>query len=83
MTTYETTDLSLAAALKSEFRIPFPEIRLDGRLSTFVFSVDPGLAQEAATRFYNDELQISARRYAQDLRDLKALIFRTKEVQGR
>ncbi len=83
MATYETTDLSLAAAIKSELRLPFPEIRLDGRLSTFVFSVESQLAQQVATRFYNDDLQISARRYAQDLRDLKALIFRAKESQGR
>lgn len=79
--TYHTSDLALAACLKAVLRLPFPTIRVDGRLSTFIFEVDPVEAQSVADDFYNDRLSVPARRYAQDLRDLKALIFREKEAR--
>lgn len=83
MATFETTDLYCAAALKTFLQLPFPAIRVGGRLSNFIFEVDPIRAERASASFYNDSLSIPARRYAQDLRDLKALIFRAKEDQGR
>ena len=82
-TTYETTDLYCASALKTALNLPFPEIEADGRFSTFRFTtVDPARVQAIADQFYNDTLHVPARRYAQDLRDLKALIFQARE-QGR
>ena len=83
MATYSTNDLYLASAIKTSLRLPFPEIHVEGRLSSFIFRVDPNQAQQIATRFYNDELTVLARRYAQDLRDLKSLIFRAKEGMAR
>ena len=77
---FETTDLYFASALKTFLQLPFPEIEANGRFSTFRFvTVDSVKAQAIADQFYNDTLQVPARRYAQDIRDLKALIFRAKE----
>ena len=81
MQVYQTTDLYLAAALKTALGLPFPDIQAEGRFSTFIFQVDPAQAQQAAERFYADTLTVPARRYAQDIRDLKTLIFQTREGQ--
>ena len=82
MTSYETTDLYLAGALKTALRLPFPNIRFSGRLSAFAFQIDPIKAQRVAVEFYNDSLHVPARRYAQDLRDLKMLICQHREKSG-
>ena len=74
MANYSTTDLYLAAALKVALTLPLPTIRASGRLSTFVFEVDPSQAQRIAAEFYGDSLDVPARRYALDLRDLKGLV---------
>lgn len=79
MMNYETTDLYLAGALKTALRLPFPSIRISGRFSSFAFQVDPTEAQRVAVQFYNDSLRVPARRYAQDLRDLKSLICQRRE----
>ena len=84
MAIFETTDLYCASSLKTTLGLPFPEIEATGRFSTFRFTiVDPAKAQAVADQFYNDTLQVSARRYAQDIRDLKALIHQAREVRGR
>ena len=83
MASYETTDLYLAGALKTALRLPFPEIRLNSRLSAFAFQIDPTEAQRVAAEFYNDSLHVPARRYSQDLRDLKGLIFQAREGRGK
>lgn len=74
MANYSTTDLYFAAALKVVLNLPPPLIRATGRLSTFVFEVDPNQAQRIAAEFYGDSLGVPARRYALDLRDLKGLV---------
>jgi len=74
MASYTTTDLYFAAALKVALNLPPPFIRASGRLSTFVFDVDPSQAQHVAGEFYGDALLVPARRYASDLRDLKGLV---------
>ena len=78
-TSFETSDLYAAAAVKSILHLPFPDILLTGRLSTFVFAVEPTEAQRVVNEFYNDSLHVPARRYAQDLRDLKTLICQRRE----
>ena len=81
---FETTDLYCASALKTFLQLPFPEIEVNGRFSIFRFTtIDSVKAQAIADQFYNDTLHVQARRYAQDIRDLKALIFRAKESSGR
>ena len=74
MASYTTTDLYLAACLKVVLNLPLPSIRATGRLSTFVFDVEPSEAQRIAAEFYGDSLHVPARRYALDLRDLKGLV---------
>jgi len=74
MASYATTDLYLAACLKVVLNLPLPAIHASGRLSTFVFEVDPSHAQRIAAEFYGDSLRVPARRYALDLRDLKGLV---------
>ena len=71
---FSTTDLYLAGAIKLVLNLPPPTIRPSGRLSTFVFEVDPSQAQRIAAEFYGDSLHVPARRYALDLRDLKGLV---------
>ena len=71
---YSTTDLYLAACLKVALNLPPPTIRPNGRMSTFIFDVDPSQAERIAAQFYGDALSIPARRYALDLRDLKGLV---------
>ena len=83
MTSYETSDLYLAGAIKTALRLPFPDIRLNGRLAAFCYRVDLAKAQRIAAEFYNDSLCVPARRYGQDLRDLKSLIFQAREGKGR
>ena len=83
MASYETTDLYAAGALKTALRLSFPNIRLNGRLSTFVFDVEPAEAQRVVAEFYNDSLRIPAREYGAVLRDLKSLIFQAREGRGR
>ncbi len=77
MSTYRTSDLALAAALKTTLRRS-PAVELTSRFAEFVFSVDPSDAQPIADRFYTDELTVPARRFAQDMRDLKSLIFQAR-----
>lgn len=74
-TAFSTTDLYLAAAVKSALRLPFPLVKINGRLSAFVFNVDATDAQHVVDSFYNDALQLPVRQFSQDLKDLKALIF--------
>ena len=71
---YATTDLYLAACLKTVLNLPLPVIHANGRLSTFVFEVDSIEAQRIAAEFYTDAISVHARRYSQDLRDLKGLL---------
>ena len=80
MASYATTDLYFAAALKVVLTLPPPAIRPTGRLSTFVFEVDPSEAQRIAAEFYGDSLCVPARRYALDLRDLKGLVCQLRGV---
>ena len=80
---YETTDLGLAAALKCALHLAFPEVRPNGNLSRFIFNLDSQKLEETVATFYDDTLMVPARRYAQDLRDLKSLIFAARGGQGR
>ena len=80
---YETSDLYAAGALKVALRLSFPIIRLNGRMSAFVFEVEPTEAQRVVTEFYNDSLHVPARQYGAVLRDLKSLIFQAREGRGR
>jgi len=81
MASYATTDLYLAACLKAVLNLPIPTIRASGRLSTFVFEVDPIQAQRLASEFYSDSLHVPARRYALDLRDLKGLVCQLRGMK--
>lgn len=80
--TYTTTDLAVAAALKASLHI-LPDVRVRGRLCEFVFPLDSAKAQEVVHAFYDDRLTLPVRRFAQDLRDLRALVADAKEAQGR
>ena len=71
---FATTDLALAAALRTLLSVN-PTIHITDRLAEFRFRVDPQEAQRVADRYYGDHLSVNPRRYSQDLRDLKALIF--------
>ena len=81
MTTFETTDLYLACALKMALHLPFPEIQPNGRFSTFRFHVDPTEAQRVAEKFYNSALPLDAREFSMTLRDLKALLLQKRGVK--
>ena len=78
MTGFKTTDLSLAAAVRTILRHS-PSVRINGRLAEFAFQVDSTQAQQVADRYYSDDLSANLRTYAQDLRDLKSLIFAARE----
>lgn len=82
MDTYRTTDLNLASALKTVLRRN-PSVQLNGRLAEFIFQVDSTEAQKVADSYYADSLSANLRTYAQDLRDLKALIYQVRDGQGR
>ncbi len=82
-TTFETTDLYLACALKTALRLPFPEIQPNGRFSTFRFQVDPTEAQRVAAEFYNGLLRLDAREFSLTLRELKGLLCQTREPKRR
>lgn len=79
---FRTSDLSLAAALKTTLR-QNPTVQINGRLAEFVFPAEAQEAQRIADQFYSDALTANLRSYAQDLRDLKSLIFAAREAQGR
>ncbi len=76
---FTTSDLYAAAALKAALNLPFPDILLQGRMSAFVFAVEPKEAQKILDQFYNDSLQIPAREYGQNLRDLKTMICQRRD----
>ena len=78
---FETTDLYLASALKTALRLPFPEIHLNDRFSTFRFQVNPAEAQRVAEEFYNSTLRLDAREFSFTLRDLKALLCQKRGVK--
>jgi hypothetical protein len=82
-TTFETTDLYLACALKTALRLPFPEIQPSGRFSTFRFHVDPTEAQRVSEQFYNGALPLDAREFSTTLRDLKALLLQKRGATTR
>ena len=82
MPSYTTSDLAVAAALKTALHV-LPEIHVRGRLCEFTFPIDQAKAQQIVQQFYDDTLSLPLRRYAQDLRDLRSLIANAKEVQGR
>ena len=83
MTTFETTDLYLACALKTALRLPFPEIHPSGRFSTFRFHVNSDEAQRVAEEFYNGALRLDAREFSTTLRDLKALLLQKRGATTR
>lgn len=79
---FRTSDLYLASALKTILQRN-PTVRIDGRLAEFDFPLDPIEAQQVADRYYGDGLSANLRRYVEDLRTLKSLIFQARETQGR
>ncbi len=78
---YTTTDLSLAAALRNLLSRT-PSVHLTSRLAEFRFTGDPAQAQRVADEYYSDRLTVNPRQYAQDLRDLKTLIFQARNENG-
>ena len=80
---FQTSDLYLACALKTALHLPFPEIHLNDRFSTFCFQVHHAEAQQAADAFYNGLLRIDAREFALTLRDLKALLCQQRQAVRR
>ena len=79
--TYRTTDLNLAAVFRAVLS-KTPTVHVGPRLAEFRFQVDPKEAQHLADQYYGDQLSINPRRYAQDLRDLKTLIFAARSQNG-
>ncbi len=74
---YRTTDLSLAAALRTALSST-PTVHISDRLAEFHFQVNPESAKRLAQEFYGDRLSVNPRRYSEDLRTLKAMIFQAR-----
>lgn len=78
MTTFRTSDLHLASALKTVLDLPAPAIKVSERHSEFIFQVDPKEARRVAEAYYGDKLSANLRSYASNLRDIKTLIFQAR-----
>ena len=78
MAAFRTSDLNLAAALKTALQ-QTPTVQIHGRLAEFTFDVDPQEAQRVTEAYYSDQLNANLRLYAQNLRDLKSLIFAARD----
>lgn len=69
----EVSDIALAAALcASDFKLDC--LRGDYR-KTFVFTAEDGEIRQAINDYQNRALSVDARRYAEEMRQLKTLIF--------
>ena len=74
---FSTSDLALAAAFRTILS-ETPTVHVGSRLAEFRFSTNPNEAQRLAQAFYGDRLSINPRRYSEDLRTLKAMIFQAR-----
>ena len=69
----EVSDIALAAALcASDFKL---DSVLGDRRKTFVFVGDDDEIRRAINDYQNRALPVDARRYAEEMRQLKTLIF--------
>jgi len=75
---FRTTDLALAAALKTTLRVN-PRVSIKDRFAAFCFEADPQNSKRIAENFYANRLEGDLRRYSEDLRTCKSLIFAARD----